>query len=223
MAALPGAYQVIPIHTIPIENDDLLVPGHNPQEFELIKKKYVTNRADWQKKNTELHSQFARWSQLTGFKVGDLNDLIHLADNLYIRQLKKLPLPKGITPEDAQVIIDAGQWAFATIYKPKEVGGLIGRQLLATIADYMRQVSQQKTNLKFVLFAGHDSTILSALSTLRAPSENTPRYASDLNFSMYALETGKYVVKVTLNGEAVQIPGCNRSVCTLEQFEALRF
>ena len=216
--ALPDAYQVIPVHTVSIEDDDLLVPNHTPQQFNKIKKKYVTNRSDWQKKTMELRPQFARWSRLTGFKVTNLTDLIHLADNLYIRQLNQLPLPNGITTQDAQMIIDAGQWGLATIFKPNAVGDFTGRRLMATITDYMHQVSEQKTKLKFVLFSGHDTTILSALSALRVPLKNVPQYASDLNFSMYEVGTRKYSVKVTLNGKAIQIPGCKKEECTLEQF-----
>lgn len=219
--ALPGAHQVIPVHTVPMTDDALLVPNHDPQMFNEIMKKHVTNRADWQEKTSALQPQFKRWSQLTGFKVTHLADLIHLADNLYIRQLNQLPLPKGMTGQDAQTIMDAGQWAFTTAFKPNEVGRLTGQTLVATIADYMHQVSEQKTKLKFVLFSGHDTTILSALSALGAPLTNPPRYASDLNFSMYEAGIGKYVVKVTLNGKAIQIPGCNNKECTLKQFEAL--
>ncbi len=218
--ALPGAYQVIPVHTVPMEDDDLLVPNHDPQKFNEIMKQHVANRADWQKKTTELQPQFKRWSQLTGFKVTDLADIIHIADNLYIRKLNQLPLPNDMTEQDAQTIMDAGQWAFTTAFKPNEVGSLTGRRLVTTIADYMHQVSEQKTKLKFVLFSGHDTTILSVLSALRAPLTNPPRYASDLNFSMYDAGVGKYVVKVTLNGKTVQIPACNNKECTLKQFEA---
>src|SRR5208282_1719793 len=101
-------------------------------------------------------------------------------DVLYIRQLYHLPLPKGMSPEDAKTIIAAKDWAFVTTYKPHEIGHAFGRNLLQEITKYFTDASQAATALHFVLFSAHDSTLLSVMSAMGVPLDTPPHYASDL-------------------------------------------
>ena len=221
-AALPSAFQPIPIHTVPLDQDKLLVPDYSPKAYLSLIRKYAFQRADWKQKTAELKPQFARWSQLTGVKISNLLDLVALGDRLYIRQLYKQPLPAGMTEDEVDTIIKEHNWAFATIYKTPEVANASsGRKILKKVADYFQSAAQQKSALKFVLLSAHDSSILSAMSSLRAPMDNPPRYASDLSFNLFEGVGGEYIVKVFLNGEPVVIPTCGGTTCKLNQFKTL--
>jgi acid phosphatase len=80
--------------------------------------------------------------------------------------------------------------------------------------------SQHKTPLKYILFSGHDDTILSLLSALHDPQTIRPKYASDVNFLLYQNEKGGYYVKVKFNEQPVVLPGCGED-CSLADFNKL--
>lgn len=219
-AALPYALQPIPIHTQPLEQENLLLPEEPRKKFPQLVQQHVFSRRDWQQKTTALQPQFARWGQLTGLQISDLLQLSTLSDTLYIRQLYHLPLPPGLTAAEAKTIIQAGKWATATIYTTKEIAA-IGRPLLIAIIHYLQAAAEQSSPLKFILFSAHDSTILSLMSAMNAPLEMPPRYASDVNISLYQHTQNNYQVTVSFNGKAVAIPACQHQNCSLAEFIAI--
>lgn len=219
--ALPSGYQPIPIHTIPRTQDQLLIADSNPQKFQSWLEKYVYPRSDWKKKTAILKPQFTRWSQLTGRKITKLEQLISIADTLYIQQLYHQPLPPGMTEQDAKTLIEAGHWAFINLFKSPSMGRVTGLPLLSQITAHLKQASLEQTKLKFVLYSGHDSTILSLMSAMGIPMDTQPPYASNLNFSLYRTATGENIVKISLNGKNLLLPACGLTVCKLSQFENL--
>ncbi len=217
--ALPSAYQPLPIHTLPQEQDGLLVGDRHSSQYQAWVKKYIYSRRDWQQKTTALQPYFAHFNQVTGLKISSLDQIITLGDALYIRQLYHIPKPPGLTEAELHKIIESANWAFVTTFKAPPLRKAPGYQLLAAITSYLKQASQAQNKLKFVLFTSHDSTILSLLSVLRMPIENVPPYASDLNFALLETEKGEKRVRLSLNGQALAFPGCQGGECSLEQFE----
>ena len=216
--ALPSGFQPIPIHTIPSEQDNELIRKLDAKKLKDLKSSFVFTRPDWKQKTKELQPYFARWSQLTGIPITSLDQLKPIGETLYIYQQHHLALPEGITPDDAKILIATGKWVYGTTFKPQKMGDTFGRPFLAVITPYLQQVTENKTTLKFVLFTAHDDTILSVLSALHAPLDETPPYASDLTIALYEAGKDDYRVKMTLNGQPVQIPGCQNGNCTLTQF-----
>ncbi len=217
---LPSAFQPIPIHTILREQDVSLIPEENKNKFDALVFLHVMMTGEWHQKTIELKPKFQQWSQLTGRPVNHLYDLLSIGDNLHIRELHHIPLPKGMNVETANEIIDAAKWTFVHIYRPYQVGIGTAKPFIKHVQDYFQQASAQKTPLKLVLFSAHDSTILSVLSALRAPIDYQPPYASDLNFSLIE-NANQYFVKITFNGKPVVIPACKSDTCTLQAFLAL--
>lgn len=215
-SALPGNYQPIAIMSVRAATEDLLLPTSNEKAFQAAETKYVYSQKAWLQKQASLKNKLAKWQQLTGCHMTKLQSVIVLGDNLFIRKLHHIPLPAGINDETADEIIAAGQWAMVNRFKPREVGEEASRQLLARISKELTNASLQKSDLKYILFSGHDTTLLAVMSALQNPLTEQPRYASNLNFSLYQNEKN-YFVKVTFNDKPVQIPGCG-SVCTLTQF-----
>lgn len=213
---LPQGYQPIPIHTVPKDDDTAFVPDINRDTLKALVNQYVASSAEWQKKNNELKPYYAHWSQATGKTITDLHQLSSLADTLYIDQLHHAPIPKALSPSDVKMILQAGKWAMAAAYRPKQVGDIMGGKLLTVIRDYLHQAAHHQLSYAYVLLSAHDSTILSVMSAMGAPLDAPPRYASDLNFALYQTDDGKKVVKVTFNGKPVVIPACHGEVCTLE-------
>jgi len=209
--ALPSAYQPIPIHTVDRHNDTLFLSS---EELREQLERYVFTRPDWKQKTAELQPQFARWSQLTGINIHSLHQLISLGDTLLVRKLHKIPLPSGITEEDEKTLIEVRDWGQATYYKSADFATLSTAALLKKINEYLELARQHQTKLKYVLFSGHDGTILGLLGAMHLPQDKTPTYASDLNFSLYETPASTTVLKITLNGELITVPHCGKVICS---------
>lgn len=215
--ALPKAFQPIPVHTAPADQDAIFISSIDPNQYNKLLNQYVYSQPEWKAKNAELQSHYRIWSQATGFDITELNDLGRLADTLYIYRVHHIDFDK-LSKEDIDQIIDTGKWVLATTFKPKEIGIAVSRPLLTAIGKYIEQASQQNTTLKYVLLSAHDTNIISILSALEAPLSSPPHYASHINFSLLEKSPKNYFVQITYNNQPVFIPGCNNRLCSLQQF-----
>lgn len=102
--ALPSNFQPIPIHTIPAAQDSAFLIDMNSSEISDLLNKYVYTRADWKAKSSELESHYTRWSQLTGVNIGTMFDVLSLGDTLHAYVVHDIPLPNGLTKEEANYI-----------------------------------------------------------------------------------------------------------------------
>ena len=216
--ALPNSFQPVPIHTVSIKNESLLIPSYNKEEFKKLVKKYVIPTKQWQEKNKQYQEQYAGWSKATSLAINDLSDLISLGDNLKIREIHGISLPRGITQSDANTIISLGDWASVRVFNSPEIADYGSQELLRTIVKYLHDAINKGTSLKYVLFSAHEVTIMSLLTALRSPIDFVPPYASDLKILLLKGDEDNYRVGLSLNGENIQIPQCAKNGCTLDAF-----
>lgn len=217
--ALPNAFSPIPIHTIPTDQDKLLLPKTDKNIFSLIKL-YWFKQTVWKEKTAPIEDKLKRWEDVTGIDTHDPEKISQLADNLFIREVHHVGLPKGISTKDAAEIRALGKWVTVTALKTKEATYSMGHEFLTTLATYLKQASEENKPLKYVLFSAHDSSIMSVMTTLGVPLEEVPHYASHLNFALVENDQ-KYYVRVTFNDVPVMIPGCRERMCSLEEFVAV--
>ena len=211
--------QQIPIHSVAASDDNLLLVKPNKNVFSMIHL-YLAKRKAWHEEKKALKDQLAYWSKQTGLALNSAQQLDCLGDNLYIRQLHKVPLPQGINNQDAEKIISVTNAVMINELKLKEVNQPMGKAFLRTVSDYLTQATQKKTSLKYVLFSGHDMSIMSVMNILKSPLDEIPDYASHLNFLLLE-EDNAYFVKINYNNKSVYIPACGGNICTLPQFTAL--
>ncbi len=216
--ALPKAFQPIPIHSAPYQYDDVILQHVDYEEREKLMEEYVYSTSEWMQKNNELKGKYDLWSRLTGVNIKSLDDLESLGDTLRIHKIHKAPMPVGLSVEDIQTIIDAGEWAFMAEERPLQLAIAYNTQIMTHIAQALQSATDKKSKLKYVLLSAHDITIAGSLSYLGAPLDKAPPYASNLNFALYENAMNQFTVQVTYNGTAVFIPGCGGTVCELEQF-----
>lgn len=215
--ALPYSFQPVPVHTVPAAQDSALLINLHTSEVSDLLNTYIYSRTDWKAKSAELSPHYNRWSQLTGVTIDDMFDVLSVGDTIHTYVAHNLPLPSGLSNEEATEIIEAADWIHATLFKPQEIGDVVGKAALQKITDYIQLAVDHKSTTKFVLLSAHDVTLLGVMSALHAPLNSSPDYASDLNFSVYQSESDNYYVKVTLNDKPVSIPGCNDNICQLNQ------
>ncbi len=217
---LPHQFQPIPIHSVPKKHDNLLAAYDQPHQLKPLLEKYVYETPEWKAKTASVSAKFKKWSEASGLTIAKLTDLIHLGDDLFIRQLHHITIPKGLSEQDTKEIIATAGWAIAYREKHKEVGAPLAHEFLSTVIDYLNDASKKQSALKYILYVAHDTTILSVMSGMQTPLDTPPPFASDLNFSLY--ENGqKQYIKVSFNGKVLKIPGCQGDSCTLAEFSKL--
>jgi acid phosphatase len=219
-SAAPYGIQPIPIHTVALETDGLLIADHDKVKFKQLLERDVFSSPEWKEKSAELEPKFAQWSAATGIEITNLAQLESLADTVFIYRLYHLPLPPVIA-HDAQTIIDAGHWVFVEAYKPKEMGRLTGGALLKEIANYFQAASEGKSSLKYVLFSAHDTTVLSAMSCLGKPLTDPPPYASDVSFALFKTDHDDFRVDVRYNDQIVNLSSAGGDSISLPEFLAI--
>lgn len=217
--ALPLSYQPVPIHTKPRAEDSLLVIDYNPKLPSTLDQ-YVHDTPEWKEKNAQLQSKIKRWNEQTGMKMETIGAVAGLGDALYIYKLHNVPISKGLTDLDVKEITDETEWAFASSFKPHQVGDLVSHELLKVISDYFHGATQAKSPLKYVLFSAHDTTIAGLMSILRDPVDRRPPYSTDLNFALFK-DGAQYKVRITFNGKPVAAPGFKNGEGSLEDLAAL--
>ena len=215
--ALPMRYQPIPIHTIVESQDGVLIPGHNQPEFKSLISKYVISSSQWQERSIRYKAKLQYWSNVTGMPIKDLTQVIPLGDNVYIRMLHGVAMPQGINNQDRNELIELANWAASNIFAPYEVGAYASKDLRSTIAKYLQSASTSTSQLKYVLFSAHDSTLMAIMSAFRQPLKAIPPYASDLRILLIKNEANKYYVQLKFNGNDIKLKGCKDS-CSLSEF-----
>lgn len=212
--ALPYGFQPIPIHTAPQDHDSVLNPHYNKEKI----RESIEAVPECREKEAELKPHFAAWSEATGIPIHDAIDVEQLGDALHIYQLKHVQMPKGLSHADIAMILDASN----TIFKKSiSLAEHSGKNLLLDITHHLKQASEKKSPLKYVLYSAHDSTIMSLLTAMNVPIKEIPHYSSDLNIALYENEHHHFEIQITLNDRPVQLTHTISSTYSLKQFFAL--
>lgn len=217
--AAPHAIQPIPVHSIPTTVDALLLPDYDGDRYGQLVTRLVFPTPEWKKKAAELEPKFARWSKASGIVITNLSALVSVGDTIGIYRRYHVALPPGLA-DDAQTIVDAGEWALAQAYRPAEIGYVTGSLLLRDIAAILHEGGTGTSTLKYVLFSAHDTTLLSEMSNLGVPMAEPPPYASDLRFALFRTAQGGLRVEVSYSDQPLKVPALGGSSCPLAQFEA---
>ena len=204
--ALPAGQQPIPIITYPKEQDYILLSkDNNVEKYNDMIEKYVFPSQDWKEMTIKHEKDLPRWGELLGIKINNLKDLMQYGDNLYVRKVNNVPMPKGISMEEVDKIIELSNWTRGQLYKPKEISCFIAKPFLDKLIDDMQKVPIEKQQYKYILYSGHDSSILPVMSAIGDPLDTTPPYASHLDFELYK-NSSNYYIKIRFNDDHVKLP-----------------
>ncbi|OGV36122.1 MAG: hypothetical protein A3E88_07115 [Legionellales bacterium RIFCSPHIGHO2_12_FULL_35_11] len=216
--ALPKGLQPIPINMVPREQDSLLIPNHDKEEFKRLLETYILNSPEWIQKDNELKSNYPAWSKIFDIPVSNLFDLIHVSDRLFIEHLYNISLPSGLQKKDADTILGAGKWALLYIANHPKLALSAGSELAQTIKHEMSLAAEQNRPLKYLLFVAHDTTLEAQLRILGQTINDIPPYASEINYSLFDVGSSNYEVRVTYNQKPLFIEQCGAEHCALSDF-----
>ena len=216
--ALPKGFQPIPINMVPREQDSLLLPNYDKARYNQLLETYIFNTQEWIQKDQALKPYYPAWSKAAGISISSLFDLIHLGDRFMIERLYNIPLPDGLQEQDADRIIEAGEWASLYIANNSKLAELVGTELAQTIKHEIMLATEQNRPLKYLLFVAHDTTIEAQLKILGQTIDDLPPYAASVNYSVFDMGSSHYEVKVAYNQKPLFIEQCGGTVRTLSDF-----
>lgn len=213
--------QVFAIHSVPIDIDSLLLG------FE-VHKKVILNQAMQTMKVKDLYnrvqSKFSYWSKVTNSPVNSLKDLVVLGDALYIRQQLGKELPRNISEHEIRSLNILSRKILAQILETQEIGAIAADDIINDISGRIKKVvTKAQDAKKFVLYSGHDVTILALLSALGKPLDISPQYASHVSIQLFKSDqdNNNYYLKFLLNDKQINLPNCKNAMCSLAEFEAI--
>ncbi len=215
--ALPKQLQPIPVHTVNAKTD-VIFNDYNSTCLKSVLKQYRATDSAVKARLSLLRPKLKQWQELFGTEIDYENNLIGIGDNLHVRQLKRVALPEGLNQESANTIMQAAEWAFVSKYSSPKVSKYAAYPMLEKIISYLKTATTTNTPLKYVLFSGHDNNLLALMGALEHPLKQQPRYASNLNISLFQDDNAAYSFEIHFNGKPVTLPGCDKVDCPLQRF-----
>ena len=214
--ALPNLIQPIPVRSVPSDSSLVMVPY---LQYLKILSNNIYQSKIWTDKEKELETKFKEWTKILGNKITNLADVISIGDVLIVAKHHNLPLPKGLSQEDAQQIINLTSWGLTTQFKSQKVSYLCGAELLNLIAQNLKDASTQKAKYKMTYYSGHDITLLPLMSLLGVPLHKASTYASHIQLELYKKGEKSYTIKLRYNGKEIKMPIMkDNNSCSLESF-----
>jgi len=193
----PGAK--IPVNTVTTNQDEILVAKPDYHISSLISR-YFNQRHTWQIMQRDNQDKFTLWSKWSGMPIENFTQLDCLADNLSYKNKHHLSLPAGFDQQSIAEINKLDESVILQDFQQNKFPN--GTRFLQTVQTYFIKTMKHQTELKYVLFVGHDSTLLSVMQSLNKPLEHYPGYNARLNFSLYENNRG-YFIKVTYDGKII--------------------
>lgn len=209
----------IPINTVPKDKDSLLIVKPSRTLFSLIKVYLAKQR--YKDSLIKLHEkEIRRWSHVSGMNRSTFTDFNDLADNIRVRMENGLRLPNGLTKADADKIITLHNEAILHHYSMDEISRPTGSNFLNAVLNYLhRAINREKTH-KYILFLGHDSSIMSVMTTLGVPLKQVTPYAARLNFTLFK-NGEKHYIRTYYNDKLLALPACDSTKCSLSQMKSI--
>ncbi|KAJ8956334.1 hypothetical protein NQ318_015072 [Aromia moschata] len=177
------AWQPIPIHTAPEEEDAVLAQKRPcPRYDKLYDELMATDEI--QDIGWDYLEFFDFLSANSGEKIDSFDQLKDLYDTLYVEDLHNLTLPvwtRQVFSELAQL----SDFAWSTYTFTVELARLRTGPLVDYITSHFENVTTDPDNaLKFLMLSAHDSTIANLLSSLNVFDGRWPPYASSVIFEL---------------------------------------
>lgn len=245
--SLPGLYLAftpVPVHSVALENDRLLRPWTkqaNCQKYRNFVKGLAQSEA-YQQKAAEYAPFLQRIAETTGFNAGEepakiLYEINNIYEPLSAQMIHKIPIELEISEEDLQLLSDLSDWNYHQQFLGKEIGRITGGPFLQEVVNHLNSfVESGGKKRKIHLYSAHQRTLLGIQAALGIESFHAqaplyrgrvPALASHYAFELRELAPNTYAIQLKfvsgVNGkeQVVPIPGCNGSICSLEEFKKL--
>jgi len=237
----PYNIQQVPIHTVAVENDQLLRGWLACPELQKRLAKFYKSK-EFQKKKAESADLRKTLEKIYGFKKIEFKDFYNVYDYIHLHRLynhthltvnnkqKNLRHKPVITEKQWKQVVYYADWLEYNKYGKKMIGDIGGGLLANEIALNFNKVAKKQSKTKLFYYSAHYPTMFSLFTALglnkdpTSPLRRIPYYASLVFIELWRdSDDGKFFVQFSFrNGleeplKPYSIPGCP-DPCTLEQF-----
>ncbi|KAG8572771.1 hypothetical protein GDO81_012157 [Engystomops pustulosus] len=134
---------------------------------------------------------------ITGYSIKEMQEGVRwwlLYDALQCEQIHNYPLPVWATDDvlnKLSQLADIGMATFFGVYKHHEKSRLQGGVLMGSIIKNISNAARNaSSNLKLIMYSGHDTTIASLQMALNVSNGKIPPYAACHIFELYRGDQG---------------------------------
>lgn len=218
--ALPDGYQPIPVFTIGAGEKNIINPESSGiDHFRRLINEESMNQLSWIDKGKELASDFKKWGQILGLQINSVYDMMLPGDTIFCMSQNGLPMPNGLTKEDIEKIIEIYLYICFTRISPEVFKKFMAEGFISKLNTDFQDAAEGRQKYKYLLYSGHDISIVAMMNALGAPLNENPPYASHLDFELYQSNTD-YTVKIFYNGEVLEFPkGSGKTSYLLKEFQ----
>jgi len=221
------AWQPIPVHTLPQQEDYLLSSHANCPRFDQLLGEVKAGKfmRDLYSDNKEL---FEYISNNAGTNITDIVQLDYIYDSLLIEDIYGLELPawtKKVFPGGK--FKELRDLSFTVDTFNQELKRLKGGPFIKEMIQHFESVVDKTLsppNRKVFMYSGHDTTVSSILNTLGVFNTIAPPYASMVIVELFEREElfvrVLYLNETSAPPHLLSIPGCGTG-CTLQQLKDL--
>ncbi|XP_052792268.1 prostatic acid phosphatase-like [Mya arenaria] len=221
MPYLFNAWQPIPVHTVPIEEDHLLCTDSLCPLFIQEKAAFAVSPELDEIKN-KYNKLFETVSQYSG-EENSLNGTSQVIDPLYCQKVSNYPLPDWVTDDIFNELLELKE-AHTEFWIPKDIAYLRGGPLVKQMMEHMTkmQAFQDDSLQHLFIYSAHDSTVVSLLQTLDLFNNKVPHYTACVLVELFESDDG-FFVQVSYRNETdsdpyiLTIDGCDE-MCPLDSF-----
>ncbi|KAF6003151.1 hypothetical protein F1559_004664 [Cyanidiococcus yangmingshanensis] len=189
-AAFVDRYQPVPVHTVSTDVDVVMLPGVRCprwQELQAITRHSVA----WRQREAEHQLFLDRLGRvIMGLgRPANMDDIATAYDVWQCDEAQGISLPPDVNRSVREQVDELYGLSFAELYRDAEASSLTGGPLALQILNMLRTKVAGLRTEKFILFSGHDTTLMALLSVLQTLPTRAPPFNSTVIF-----ELRKYVV-----------------------------
>jgi len=222
------AWQPIPVHTIPQEEDMLLSSHATCPRFTQLHKEVLEESVFMKNIYNENRELFEYISNNVGENITDIVHLDYIFDTLLIESIYDMALPpwtKKVFPGGK--FEELRDLSFTVDTFNHEMKRLKGGPFVKELVEHFDSVADNTLsppNRKVFMYSGHDTTVAPVLHTLGVFNMIAPPYASMVVVEL--LDRAGLVVRVSYKNDSstaphvLTIPGCEE-LCPLHMFKNL--
>ncbi|XP_046845144.1 LOW QUALITY PROTEIN: prostatic acid phosphatase-like [Xenia sp. Carnegie-2017] len=225
-------WQLIPIHTVPKDHDQLLRPYDYydcPKLLALLKKSYSDSKyVAMENKSKDF---IAEVSKRCYSKPLTLQTIYKAYDTFFCQKAHHLSWPDWLTPdvfrEFERLQYFTISWLFASPERARLTGGVLLKEIIGNMNKFRSDPSKTK---KLFVYSAHDTTVIGLLSALNIYNGIPPPYSTAFIMELYYSRiTSKYSIKMFYRNDTSQpnyayqlsIPNCSSNACDYDTFLTL--
>ncbi|XP_045156225.2 prostatic acid phosphatase-like [Mercenaria mercenaria] len=222
-------WQPIPVHTVPLEEDYLLIPDHPCPVYEAAKNKTNENNPIIQQTMEEFSDFYSTVSLYSG-EPNTWDGIGHVLDPIFCQESSEYVLPDWVTNEVFYQIVQLRDIYTSVASSPRDFAYLKGGVLVGEMLDHMINKSKQdiSTPQKLFMYSAHDSTVQFFLTTLGIFNDKQPPYTACVIVELHELQPGDFAVQFLYKNETgndtdpyiLTLPDCD-DLCPLDKFAQL--